>query len=140
MAAALLSARLGGCPVVSAGTAAREGDPAAAMAAQVMAERGLDLSAHRARLISREMVAEADLVLTMTRSQRQTVIDLAPGAADRVFTLVEYATCPTCLPGSEELDIPDPLGMGLDVYRSTADHLERLLERVADRLKGSCGT
>jgi len=139
MAAALLAARLGGgCLVLSAGTAARAGDPAADPAVQVMAERGLDLSGHRAQPISRELVDQADLVLTMTRSQRQMVIDLAPGAADRAFTLVEYATCPTCPPPGEGLDIPDPLGKGLDVYQATADHLQRLVERVAERLTG-CG-
>ncbi|HCC32886.1 MAG TPA: low molecular weight protein arginine phosphatase [Clostridiales bacterium] len=137
MAATLLAARLGGdCPVSSAGTAARAGDPAAASAVQVMAERGLDLSAHRAQPISQELVAQSDLVLTMTRSQRQMVIDLVPGAADRVFTLVEYATCPTCPPSAEGLDIPDPLGMGIDVYRTTADHLQQLVDRVADKLMG----
>jgi protein-tyrosine-phosphatase len=141
MAAALLAARLGeGCQVLSAGTAAREGDPAADLAVQVMAERGLDLTAHRARLVSRELVDQADLVLTMTRSQRQMVIDLAPGAADRVFSLVEYATCPTCLPPGEELDIPDPLGKGLDVYRASADHLLQMVERVAERLTRCGGT
>ena len=141
MAAAMLVARLGGsCPVSSAGTAAHAGDPAADLAVQVMAERGLDLNAHQAQPISRELVDQADLVLTMTRAQRQLVIELAPGAADRVFTLVEYATCPTCLPCGEELDIPDPLGMGVDVYRATADRLQRLMERVAGKLTGCSET
>src|SRR5690606_20371361 len=51
--------------VGSAGTSAWEGAPASDGALLVALEQGLALEGHRARTLSRELVADADLVLTM---------------------------------------------------------------------------
>src|SRR3954466_6121375 len=51
--------------VGSAGSGAWEGAPASEGAYLVALEHGLDLSAHRARMLTRELVNSADLVLTM---------------------------------------------------------------------------
>jgi protein-tyrosine-phosphatase len=135
MAAALLAARLGDrCRVQSAGTAALPGEPASEFAVRVMAERGLDLSGHRSRPLVPELVAGADLVLTMTRGHRQAVVHLCPAAADRTFTLREFAGCPLHPPQGEDLDIPDPLGGSEQVYRQVADELARLVDAVAARM------
>ncbi|MDQ7794186.1 MAG: low molecular weight protein arginine phosphatase [bacterium] len=140
MAAALLATRLGaGRQILAAGTAAVPGSGASALAIQVMGERGLDLGGHRARILSRDLVEQADLVLTMTRAHRQAVLDLVPGAADRTFTLREYAGCPVNPPVDEELDISDPLGRGLEVYQAVAGELERLADEVGRRLGGGAG-
>ncbi len=53
--------------VGSAGTGAYDGAPASEGAYLVALEAGLDLSGHRARLLTREMVAQADLILTMAK-------------------------------------------------------------------------
>jgi len=69
MAAALLRRRLAedgradAFRVRSAGTWALDGSPAAPYARQVMAERGLDISDHRAHELTAQDVAEADLIL-----------------------------------------------------------------------------
>src|SRR2546427_2022271 len=47
-------------------------------------ERGLDLSAHRARLLTRELVEDADLILTMARHHRARVDELG-GESDVVL-------------------------------------------------------
>ena len=54
--------------VGSAGTGALPGAPASEGAYLVMLERGVDLSAHRARLLTRELIEESDVILTMSRS------------------------------------------------------------------------
>src|SRR5437879_4265595 len=56
--------------VTSAGTGAWDGAPASEGAYLVGLERGLDLSGHRARLLTRELVERADLILTMARHHR----------------------------------------------------------------------
>ena len=56
-----------GVEVSSAGTGAWEGAPASEGAYLVGLESGLDLSGHRARLLTGEVVAESDLILTMAR-------------------------------------------------------------------------
>lgn len=137
MAARLLASRLGPGPeVVSAGIAAAPGAAASPFALQAMAEREFDLGGHRARPLTRDLVEQAGLVLTMTRAHRRAVVDLVPAAADRTFTLREYAGCPVSPPRGEDLDIADPLGHGVEAYRAVAGEFDRLAEKVARRLGG----
>src|SRR3989441_11778707 len=75
--------------VSSAGTGAWDGAPASEGAYLVGLERGLDLSGHRARLLTRELVEQADLILTMARHHRARVDEL--GGEGKVFVLSEYA-------------------------------------------------
>src|SRR5882724_3677292 len=114
-----------GVEVSSAGTGAWDGAPASEGAYLVGLERGLDLSGHRARLLTRELVEEADLILTMARHHRARVDEL--GGEGRVFVLGEYA-------GRGGDEVSDPFGSNLDVYRDTCQELEALSAAVADRL------
>jgi protein-tyrosine phosphatase len=77
--------------VVSAGTGAVSGETAAQNAIEVMAKEGIDLRSHRARRLSADLVAGADLVLTMTLEQKKTVLNIAPAAKNKIFTLSEFA-------------------------------------------------
>jgi protein-tyrosine-phosphatase len=116
-----------GVSVTSAGTGAWDGAPASEGAYLVGLERGLDLSGHRARLLTRELVEEADLILTMARHHRARVDEL--GGEGRVFVLGEYG-------GREgdEAEVSDPFGGDLDVYRDTCAELEALITAVVERL------
>src|SRR5205814_8105652 len=62
-----------GWQVSSAGTWAADGAPASETTREVLSEFGLDLSRHRARRVDRSLVAAADLLLCMTRSQREAM-------------------------------------------------------------------
>jgi protein-tyrosine-phosphatase len=113
--------------VLSAGTGAWDGAPASEGAYLVGLERGLDLSGHRARLLTRELVADADLVLTMARHHRARVDEL--GGEGRVHVLGEYA-------GGEgdDAEVSDPFGGDLEVYRDTCRQLETFIDAVVERL------
>ena len=130
LAAALLDRALAqrgidGIEVGSAGTGAWDGAPEGAYL--VGLERGLDLSAHRARLLTRELVEDADLILTMARHHRARVDEL--GGESHVFVLGEYA-------GREgdEAEVSDPFGGNLEVYRDTCAELEALLDTAVERI------
>jgi protein-tyrosine-phosphatase len=130
MAAAILrraleERRVTGVEVESAGTGAWDGAPASEGAYLVALEHGLDLSAHRARLLTRDLVRGADLVLAMSPQHRARAEAL--GAGDRAVTLPEYA-------GEAGGEVPDPYGSELDEYRAAFDRLQALIEAVADRL------
>ena len=113
--------------VESAGTGAWDGAPASEGAYLVALERGLDLSGHRARLLTREMVEEAAMILTMARHHRARVHEL--GGEGRVHVLGEYVG-----KAGEEAEVGDPFGGDLAVYRDTCAELEALISTVADRL------
>jgi len=132
LAAALLQRALTergveGMDVSSAGTGAWDGAPVSEGAYLVGLERGLDLSAHRARLLTRELIEQADLVLTMARHHRARVDEL--GGEGRVFVLGEYA-------GREgdEAEVSDPFGGDLEVYRDTCVELEALIGAAVERI------
>lgn len=132
LAEALLERELGlrgadGVKVSSAGTGAWEGAPASEGAYLVALEHALDLSEHRARLLTRDGVSAADLILTMARHHRARVNEL--GGEGRVQVLGEYVG--RTGPGAE---VADPFGSDLDVYRDTFVELEGLIELAADRL------
>jgi len=76
--------------VLSAGTAALAGAPATPHARAALSERGVNLSDHRATPLTPDLVRRADLVLTMTRGHRRTVLDMVPEAENKVFTLGEF--------------------------------------------------
>ncbi|KFD42316.1 protein tyrosine phosphatase [Peptococcaceae bacterium SCADC1_2_3] len=109
--------------ISSAGLAAWPGAPASKEAVTVMQEMGLDLSKHRAKLLTPEMVKQAGLILTMTRMHRVQVCEMVPEAANKTFTLVAYA-------GESDEDIIDPLGYSINVYRKCATTLKDLITQV----------
>ncbi len=113
--------------VGSAGTGAWEGGPASEGALLVGLENGLDVTGHRARLLTRDVVRSADLVLTMSAQHRERAVAL--GAGDRAHVLGEYAGRP---PGQTEVN--DPYGADLDSYRTTFRELDALVSVVAARI------
>lgn len=118
---------LDGLAVSSAGTGAWDGAPASEGAYLVALEHELDLSAHRARLITRDLLRGADLVLTMSRQHRARVQELVPDA--RVHLLGEYAGRT-----GADAEVADPFGGDLDTYRQTFGELEELVRIAAGRL------
>ena len=113
--------------VVSAGTGAWEGTPASEGAYLVGLEHDLDLSNHRAMLLTRELITGADLLLTMARHHRTRAQEL--GGEGRAYVLGEYVG----LTGPEA-EVSDPFGSDLEVYRETYAQLEELIRGAADRL------
>jgi protein-tyrosine-phosphatase len=115
--------------VGSAGIGAWEGSPASEGAYLVMLERGVDLSHHRARLLTPELVTESDLILTMARSHLGRARELGAGARAHLFG--EYGGR-----GGRAAEIPDPYGGELDQYREVYRELADLTPAVLARLLG----
>lgn len=113
--------------VASAGTGAWDGSGASEGALLVGLERGLDLSTHRARLLTPELVGGADLVLVMGSSHLEQVEQM--GGAGRSQLLTAYASS-----GASGRSVADPFGGDLDTYRGTFDQLEREIRLAFDRI------
>src|SRR5690606_2716456 len=117
--------------VTSAGTRAREGFEAAPESVQLGEQRGLDLRGHRSRPVAPQLVAGADLILTMSERQRDAVAPLAPRMAGRVFTVREFDRLASAVDGSARPD--GPVAERLAWWRDQA-HLAR---PMAPRAKDS---
>lgn len=106
-----------GISVMSAGISAMSGGRAAAQAVEVMGQLGLDISGHASQPVTDRLIKFADVIFAMTASHRDAIVAHWPGAASRTHLI--------CRDGS---DVSDPIGMSVDVYRSTA-------EQISDNLK-----
>jgi protein-tyrosine phosphatase len=103
--------------VLSAGLAAMMGG-ATAEAVEVARELGADLSDHRSKPLTMDLLAQADYLFTMTRGHLQALAEHAAwvGAHPRLL-------CP------DGEDIPDPMGSDQQVYRDCALEIQRHLEK-----------
>jgi protein-tyrosine phosphatase len=131
MAAAVLEARLGELGhegrVESAGIAALVGSPASPLARELMRERGLDISAHRARQLTREMLGEFDLVLVMEDAHRRVVEQMHPPARGRVQRLGRFG----------DFDVPDPYGGPRAEYERALGLIDRGIAEYEGKLWGA---
>lgn len=112
--------------VSSAGTWASDGLPASESGVLVMQEQGLDTSAHLSRAVNEAIVAEADLILTMTAGHAEALGAEYPSARSRIHLLSEMA--------GPRYDVWDPFGRSLAEYRRTANELAGLVERGLERI------
>jgi tRNA threonylcarbamoyl adenosine modification protein (Sua5/YciO/YrdC/YwlC family) len=113
-----------GVVVMSAGLAAAPGCPPAAEAVQVMREQGLDLSRHEAQPLTEQLVRHADLIIPMTQSHLQSIVERWPEAAARTHLLLP-----------ERTDVADPIGQSIGAYRHCAAQLATGIKYHAERLR-----
>jgi protein-tyrosine-phosphatase len=132
MAEALLWARLArdearkDWRVGSAGVWTSDGRQASAHAIEEMAQRGIDLRAHRSRNVTRDLMAGVDLVLAMTRQHVEALNVAFPDHVDKVALLSEMV--------GQIYDILDPYGGTRLEYKYTARELEQLVEDGYDQI------
>jgi len=115
--------------VSSAGMEAWEGEAASAHALEVLKERKLDLSSHRSRRISAELLAEADWIIPMTLAQEERLRRLFPQFLHKIRCLGDW--------GGRKREVQDPWRGSLDAYRQTAQEIAELLGVLKDQLSGN---
>jgi protein-tyrosine phosphatase len=101
--------------VQSAGISALVGRPADAIAVELMAERGLDISSHRARQLTPELIRSFELILVMEKGQQRAVEAIHPSARGRV----------QCLGHWGGFDVEDPYRQGRPAFERSLALIER---------------
>jgi protein-tyrosine-phosphatase len=76
--------------VRSAGVSAVNGSKASEHSIHVLQKRGIQANSHRSSRVTEEMVAQADLILTMTTGHKQWLIQTFPDAIHKTVTLKEF--------------------------------------------------
>ncbi len=159
MAEVLLRHRLGDLGVkarVASAGMLRSGQPASDHGVDILRERGLDMTTHRSRAMSRELLGGADLVLAMAREHVREAVVLDTALWPRTFTLKELVRRGEAagarqadeslrdwlarvgqgrriaeLTGSSPADdVADPYGGPRSAYERLADELDDLLDRL----------
>jgi len=109
--------------VASAGVSAIRGQPPSVHTVEVLRKLGIDLSRFRSQPLTDGLVEEATWIFAMTRSHLDTIQLLFPDAIDKTYLVCEFD--PQL--ASQTLDIPDPIGLGIDAYEQTRDLLNQAL-------------
>lgn len=113
--------------VLSAGISADAGSPISENAIKFM-EGIHDISHYRAKMVNEDLVEQADLILTMTKTHRDILVNSYKGIEDKTYLLNDYAF------GLED-DIDDPFGGSLEVYDRVGKEIYRAVKNIINRIK-----
>jgi protein-tyrosine phosphatase len=109
MGEALLKQAMPHLQVTSAGLSAMVGHGADPTSLKIMAEQGLSIEQHRARMLSDAIARDADLILVMDEQQKEQLATQYPYTRGKVFRLGE----------TMKKDIPDPYREDEAVFRAS---------------------
>jgi protein-tyrosine phosphatase len=127
VAEALLKAQEPQRTVGSAGIGALVGEPADSAFLGLLSERGIDLSAHRARQLDESLLHASDLVLVMEQDHQRWIEERWPQARGRVYRWGHWSG----------FDVPDPYRRGERVCRDVVQLIDRGLEEWGPKLRRS---
>jgi protein-tyrosine phosphatase len=113
--------------VKSAGVYAVNDAEASVHAKTVLNEHNISYD-HLSSTLTREMIDWASLVLAMTQSHKSLILSQYPGAAEKTFTLKEFAE------QGPNLDVADPYGGNEQIYREAFTEIKESIEKIIDKL------
>ena len=112
--------------VASAGVHAVRGQPPSLYAVEVCAAEGTDISGLRSQPLTGALVDQATHIFAMTGTHVETIQTLFPQSAEKTFLLREFEE-----PGTTVWrDLPDPIGLGREVYEDCARIIKNALPSV----------
>ena len=126
MAEAILTAKkLPGVEVRSAGIYAGHA-PISANAGMVLDGQGIEFD-HTSKPLQNGDLEWATIILTMTVSHKNLILQNYPETAGKLFTLKEFVN-------GTEADVSDPYGGSLGTYQNTFNELNELISKLAEKL------
>jgi protein-tyrosine phosphatase len=111
--------------VTSAGIGAMDGLPATPFAIEAARAWNVDISGHLSRQLTKRLIAEADLILAMSREHVEFVARQDRNAMKKTFLIKGFPA--SYLPSQES--VRDPIGGTLDEYNQTFMELDEVLRR-----------
>lgn len=115
--------------IVSAGVAARDGEPVSENSVIALRKVGIDISGHRSQPLTQEMLDEAVAVICMTESHRAMIQLQTDPQARHVYLFREF------MPQNADKEIPDPYGGPLRIYEQCRDEMVEAIPSLLEFLK-----
>jgi protein-tyrosine-phosphatase len=112
--------------VLSAGTWGQPGLPANQNTLAVLRNRGIDLSLHKSKIVSSDLIDQADLILTMEGGHKEALQIEFPIKKGKILLLSELI--------DEEFDIEDPMGEPIERFERVAKEIEMILNKGFDKM------
>ena len=136
MAEGLLKHALAGQPeplkslkVISAGVAARPGEPISENSVTALKKAGIDIRGQESRALTQELLDDALVVIGMTESHRAIIQMQARPVPKHLYLFREF------LPPPAEKEIGDPYGGSLKVYEASRDEMVEAIPSLLAFLK-----
>src|SRR5207248_5773071 len=112
--------------VGAAGVHAVRGQLSSTHAIEVSAEEGVDIRELRSQQLTSALINRANHIFAMPGAHVEAISMLFPNAADKTFLLREFEETGA----TSWLDVPDPIGLGRDVYITCAQTIKNALPSV----------
>ena len=128
MAQALPSAQRDRWEIASAGTHGLEGNRAEPHAVRAMRSFDIDISGHRARQVSADMIDRAKWVLVMEKTHQRWLERHLKIQTPEIYRLTDFTEHPMVR------DIPDPYGGSLQTYLYCADLIRQCIQEFTAHL------
>lgn len=116
--------------VYSSGIYAEDGAEASFLAKEVMQEYEVNLDSHKATNTVNSGIADMDIILCATTGHKRMLLQMIPNLKEKIYTIKEYAY-------GEELDIGDPWGYDITVYRRCATEIVQAIEKIIEKEKNN---
>jgi len=115
--------------VLSAGVAARPGEPISENSVVALKKAGIDISGQHSRALTQDLLDGALVVFGMTESHRSIIQMQARPSPERLYLFREF------LPPPAEKEIGDPYGGPLKVYEACRDEMVEAIPSLLAFLK-----
>ena len=112
-----------GYKISSGGVMDTNGMPASTGALTACASKGIDLSAHRNKGLSKELIEESDFIFAMERIHKDRIIAISNEAVNKCFLL------------AENKGIDDPIGLPQEFFNRCADTIEAAVKKRISELE-----
>lgn len=122
----LLRQRMPDKEFISAGLAAVVGQDIDPSARAVALANGLVCPRHKARQLTPDMCAQADLILVMENHHREMVTNMSPQSRAKTFLLGVLL---------DGMEIADPYQRSMEVFEHVFEQMRRAADSWAERLK-----
>ncbi|WP_017756615.1 low molecular weight protein arginine phosphatase [Calidifontibacillus oryziterrae] len=113
--------------VKSAGVFAHVGSPASQNSVEVLTKQSIPIN-HKSAQLDDELIEWSDLILTMTNAHKKLILERYPKAADKVYSLLEFAL-------NSPADIFDPFGGTIEDYREVYEQIDEAIKQLLVKLK-----
>ena len=111
-----------GYKITSGGVMNTKGFPASAGASEACALKGIDLSTHRNKGVSKKLIEESDYIFAMEPVHIERIIALNHDASKKCFLL------------ASDKGIPDPIGQPQEYFNRCADMIENAVKKRISEL------
>ncbi|MCC0783835.1 low molecular weight protein arginine phosphatase [Clostridioides sp. ES-S-0108-01] len=113
--------------ISSAGISTVDGMKASQNSIEVLKELGIDLSNHKSKVITKELIDKSDIILTMTKSHKEILVQAVSKCKEKVYTFKGFVN-------ENDADISDPFGGNLGTYRDTMNEIMYSVNEIVKKI------